>query len=368
MKIRLYSSLTFEPWDWTNAERVGIGGSETHQIQVARRLAARGHDVVSYAPVPWTGEREHQGVRWRNFLTADFTEPAAWIIARDPIALESFPDDRDGFTVLFLAQDSYYDTWRAGVHSQLVDRYLALCPAHLAACRVRDPSLAGALVLSANGIDVEAMAAQEAVEGWPARDPAKLVYASSPDRGLASLLGMFPRIRERVPAASLEVYYGFDNVDKIAGPRRICAQREKARVLGLLDQPGVTWLGRAPQPDLWRAWRSAGLWCHPTNFAETSCITSMEAQALGAIPITRPVWALAHNVRHGWLIDGNAEEDALVQARYVDAIAQLATDTALQLRIRQAMQPAARARFGWEHVVDQLEALCAGAPAQVARC
>ena len=31
MDFVFYSHPTFEPWDWTNPETVGIGGSETSQ-------------------------------------------------------------------------------------------------------------------------------------------------------------------------------------------------------------------------------------------------------------------------------------------------------------------------------------------------
>jgi hypothetical protein len=123
-----------------------------------------------------------------------------------------------------------------------------------------------------------------------------------------------------------------------------------------MEQPqdGVTWLGRIPQRQLWQEIATSNMWCYPTNFTETSCINCMEAQALGAIPIFHPLWALRTNVAHGALVEGDAERpDA--RARYISAILRLVGDIGLCGQIRRRMQPWALEQFDWEHVVDQYE-------------
>jgi len=81
----------------------------------------------------------------------------------------------------------------------------------------------------------------------------------------------------------------------------------------------------------------------------------MEAQALGAIPITNPIWAIAENVKHGMFIEGDCNSDLLVQARYAGAIVRLTTDPILQDKIRSIMMQDIRNYFNWERWVDQWE-------------
>jgi hypothetical protein len=85
----------------------------------------------------------------------------------------------------------------------------------------------------------------------------------------------------------------------------------------------------------------------------------MEAQAMGCIPITNPLWALADNVRHGSFLHGDANEQ-LVQKRYVGEIARWTRNAELQAKCRAEMMPWARQKFTWERVVDQYEALAHG--------
>jgi len=80
----------------------------------------------------------------------------------------------------------------------------------------------------------------------------------------------------------------------------------------------------------------------------------MDAQACGAIPITRPFWAIGENVKHGIVLHGETT-DSLVRARYVWEIVKLASDPELQAQIRAEMRPWALLHFNWECVVDQWE-------------
>lgn len=348
--IHLYSPIHFETWDWTAADR-GIGGSETHHIELAWRLARRGYQVVSYCPLPPDSAHEHDGVRWLPLAEADFTQPGVWVIYRSPETLEKFAEEHPHQQVWFVAQDEWYPSWQER-HSRIVDKFIALCATQGRACARRQPLLAERLVSCGNGLRVDLLRKIER-EGI-VRIPTKLIYASSPDRGLKGLLTIFTRAREFVPALELHVCYGFDNIDKLIAlnPKFSFYRRVKADIERLLGQPGVTWHGRVSQADLYRHWLSAGLWCYPTNFTETSCITCMEAQAMGAIPITHPLWALAENVHHGVFIEGDAYGDPLVRARYAAWIVRLASDPALQDQIRRDMMDWARVQFNWERIVD----------------
>jgi SAM-dependent methyltransferase len=219
------------------------------------------------------------------------------------------------------------------------------------------------VLVSTNGVKVDEFRKIDAL-GLP-RNPRKLVYASSPDRGLRYLLPTFAVAREAVPDLELHVFYGFDNIDKL--PENPAFPYLRRDIQRGLDQPGVINHGRVGQPELWKHYATAGIWPYQTTFTETSCISSMEAQALGAIPITNPLWALRENVQFGVLIPGDCWNDELVKARYAEEIVRLVLNERRQEEIRPAMMDYARMRFNWERVVDQFEGWILDLPPCVAQ-
>ena len=97
----------------------------------------------------------------------------------------------------------------------------------------------------------------------PMRNPKRLIFASSPDRGLLPLLLIFQRAKELVPDLELHVYYGFNNMETAAkwiaqrAPNKAnkpsAAEYNLAKLRDALDMPGVTVHGRTAQPELARA-------------------------------------------------------------------------------------------------------------------
>lgn len=353
MKFYLYHPVHFENWDYRNSITTGIGGSETHQVEIAWRLARRGHKVTSYAPIPKDCEKDWRGTRWEHLDDATFKEKGIWVIYRHPPSLENFKKRHPGQEVWFVAQDEWYPDWTPE-HSKIVDKVIPLCSDQAERILKHSPELKDKIWQSSNGLKMELI--REVETEKIKRNPNKLIYASSPDRGLKNLLKIFKRAREFEPKLELHIFYGFDNIDKLIKMDKKFKgfADSKEELQKLMKQPGVTWHGRVDQKELYRQWLSAAIWCYPTNFTETSCITCMEAQGLGAIPITRPLWALRENVMNGIFVHGDAT-DELVQARYVGEILRLSQTPALQEEIRTKMMADARSRFNWERQIDQLE-------------
>ena len=364
MRFIFYSPVNFEDWDWRNSVERGIGGSETSHVEMAWRLARRGHEVLSYAPIPPDCPGEWRGTFWKRYEEADFTQDGIWIIYRHPEILDQFGPRRPEQPRWLMCQDTWYPSLSEARASKL-DRVMPLCLDHLAHLDKAHPFLGEKLWVTSNGVKVDLVRELEKKK-LPPRNPTKLIYASSPDRGLLVLLDIFKRAKELVPDLTLSVFYGLNNIEKFLERGDVWAKSHfagfKEKFAKLIDQPGVSWRGRVSQVELYREWLGSGIWCYPTDFTETSCITCMEAQALGAIPITRPLWALTDNVRHGIWLDGSPAQDPLVRARYVGEIYRLATDLALQDRLRGPMMAWARSYHNWERWVDQWESNVLGFP------
>lgn len=356
MKINFYSGNRIEPWSYRNVFEKGIGGSETSHVEMATRLSRRGHDVWSYTDLPKDEpiDPEFMGVHWRDLSEANLDEDGLWIIYRQPsIGAKITPTENRRYWLI--CQDVFYPDWKSEDVAKF-ERVIGLCPRHIEDIKYRDPTNADRVFMSSNGVNVGRIERTE-LFGKQERNPKRLIWASSPDRGLKETLDIFERAREQVDDLELQIFYGMDNIDKICGgDRNKHPWRESWKQYDRANgMEGVKWVGRVGQEQLTQKWLSSGIWLYPTWFSETSCISCMEAQCCGCVPITNPIWATGHNVRHGVFIEGQPN-DPLVKARYVDALVRIASDTNAQESMRQEMMPQARLWFDWERFVGQWEA------------
>lgn len=115
------------------------------------------------------------------------------------------------------------------------------------------------------------------VRSYAMRDPFKLIYCSSYERGLEQLLMcFFPVLRKLDPRYTLEVMYGMDGIDK---PRQ-------EHYLRILRQPGVTHHGRLTREEVCEWKYKCGFHLYYTaTTAEIDCISIRESALCGCIPI-----------------------------------------------------------------------------------
>ena len=348
MRFILYSPVCFEKWDWRNSIEKGIGGSETSHVEMAWRLAARGHEVITYAPIPDDCPGEWRGTTWKPIGDVDWTLDGVWVLYRCPEALDNFSEDHEGKTLWLMNQDWHYHTFTPERLAKL-DKMMCLCEWHKKYCIETMPTFpADKIMVTSNGLKPELI--EEAEREGIVRDPYRIMFASSPDRGLANVIRAFACAREFEPRLSLHAFYGFNNLRKLTQHRGLQAEADICESL-MKRVPNVHFHGRITQDQLYREWLKTGMWVYRTNFSETSCITSMEAQALGAIPIISPIAALDENVHFGEAIEGEAD-DPVVGAEFAQAIVYW-SNLERQEAVRKEMMPFARERFDWEVFVTQ---------------
>lgn len=144
-------------------------------------------------------------------------------------------------------------------------------------------------------------------------------YFSAYYRGLECLLDMWPKIRERVPDATLDVYYGWESWLALQGPDDFYERMEKQ--FKVLSSQGVTVHGRVSHDELARAMRSTQVWAYPTEFTEIHCITALKAQEAGCYPVVTDVGALAETVQSGVKIHTKKiYTDEFQQELFIDAV------------------------------------------------
>jgi glycosyltransferase involved in cell wall biosynthesis len=126
----------------------------------------------------------------------------------------------------------------------------------------------------------------------------KAIYASSYDRGLQTLLELWPAVHEQVPDATLDIYYGWNVFDDVfsQNPEKMRWKWGIIRMLNDLKDKGVTEHGRITHEELAEKFKQSKVWAYPTEFNEINCITALKAQEAGCIPVTTGCYALAETV------------------------------------------------------------------------
>jgi glycosyltransferase involved in cell wall biosynthesis len=356
MNFHLYSPLSLTPWNPEDTE-TGIGGIETSVAEMAWRLQRAGHDVTVYAP---TGRPKAvwRGTTWIPIDQADFSLPGIWCLYRCPGTVKKFDRSRQDQKIWFMVQDWDYG-WSA---LDSYDRAMVLCETHKKWLIERHPELEPKITVTSNGVKVDLIdelcdpdQQRRCTPCPPRRNPKKIIFASSPDRGLMNLLHIVAYAQKQVPDLELHVFYGFNGIESFTdNPAAHSAMLQlKWDIIEYASRiPNVKLRGRVTQTELYREWLSAGIFCYPSTFAELSFIAGQEAQCMGAIPVVTPVWAQGENVRHGYHVPGNPDTQD-VKRLFASQIIGLAKDPELQDRIRAEMMPESRERCNWDRYVDQ---------------
>ena len=344
-KLVLWIGQNIEDWGPETPDTTGIGGSETAAINVCRVLAERGWDVTVYGCPPVEGTFDGvRYVRWERFAGCDVD---VFVSSRDYAPV--LRDDVRARAKFLWVHDTSVGIHSAELERALLrfDRVLCLSNWHKADfCRSYPTLHPDRVVVTRNGVDLERFAAFD----LDRQRPNRLIWASSPPRRLDIALGNLKYVRERVPDAELHIYYGFETWEKFARGRNDPGELAQIQAFRDLIQatPGAVYHGRVNQRELAEAFLESKVWAYQTDFTETSCITAMEAQAAGCVPVVSRVAALAETVRSGTLID-NVEGSG---QRFIDEIVRLMSDRYYWRDQAGAARQAAQA-FSWDRVVDE---------------
>lgn len=351
MDLVFYLGQAFERWNPVTLARDGAGGSEAMAWAVASRLAAGGHRVRVFADARGLAGT-FAGVEWRDFSEYPGTCCDVLISSRRPEALDPAYGVRAA-RALFWAHDAHYGDELTRERAERYARFVVPSAWHAEFWRQRYPSTAQRVLIVPNGIDL-ALFPQDR-----ARDPHRLIYSSAPDRGLDMALAALPKIRERVPDASLHVFYGFETLLRRAEHRQdlgLAAElRDLQRRLAAYARHGVIFHGRLGPAELAVEFSKSGVWGYPTAFWETSCITAMEAQAAGCLVVTTPIGALTETVGNRGTMVREPPGTPAYAAAYADAVVRLMTRGSDAER--QALRAFARSHFDLEAVVARWAAL-----------
>ncbi len=261
-----------------------IAGSEQMVLFTAFELASRGYEVKVYHETD-TGYGLVNGVEFKprkEFKPADMT-----VIVKDYQMAD---------------KDFYYWTNETDIEQYLTKDSAKLFIVH------SEWQKKNIMMNFPNTIVIPLGATIERKEGIE-RISKQVLYASAPDRGLEILLKDWKRI-EGETGATLKVTYN----DKLNNE------------------------------DMERVFNESDIWAYPCTGGELYCITGINAQLVGCIPVVIPTMALSETVRWGYKIDQEYYVDKLIQVLNTD-------NSELRKKMMQDRYPT------WSDVADQFEEL-----------
>jgi glycosyltransferase involved in cell wall biosynthesis len=178
----------------------------------------------------------------------------------------------------------------------------------------------------------------------------KLIYQSSYDRGLEHLLAMWPTIKEKYPDATLDICYGWNTFDKLAAnnPERM---NWKVQMISAMSQDGITDHGRIGKDELKALRQECGILAYPSHFFEIFCISVVEAELDGVVPVTTNIGALNETNNCGIIIEGDITK-LEVQKEYLEALLDLMGDESKRKKMSDKGKEWAK-QYDWKNIAEK---------------
>jgi len=232
-------------------------------------MAAEGHHVTLYGDIPSACEQYGvYMVPWDQFKP-DEEYFDLFVASRN---LNCIDERLKAKRIVVVIHDIWLLSGQnvSDYHRAVVDKFLVLTPWHHNFVKGHHSLPDDKLQIVPNGVNVEIFD-----EFNPdTKVFGKMIWTSSPDRGLDNLLYCLPWIQQECPEAHLDVYYGWHNYKESVKSRNYVNGMRQIEALqkAIDDAHGVSMHGRIDQVDLAKKWAECYLWGYPTTFTETTLV------------------------------------------------------------------------------------------------
>lgn len=290
----------FKKWQGSSIYKEGLGGSETYIVEMSRQIVKL-VDMDVYVFCNCEEEETFEGVYYRHLDTyVDFINKNSVdtsIISRYseyvPVSIEN--NIKNVFLVV-------HDLTPSGnIIPMNITKIFCMTNWHKQYFLNYFPMMKEKVEVFPNGINVRDYDVKEE------KVRNSFIYSSFPNRGLINLLKMFPKIRKRLPDATLNVFCDTKNsfVQSVS-------KQEMDEVDKLLEEQKeyITNHGWVSKKVLQEYWKRSEIWLYPCTFQETFCITALEAGASKTLAIATDLAGLNDTIGdRGILISGDPRSE-----------------------------------------------------------
>jgi len=349
--IAFFTQPIPEVWNPETFAAGGHGGAETCIIKLAPFFAADGWRVVVFG-TPGDYRGLHEGVEWWNsdeYLPGE--QFHTLVSSRSLVPFDGTPLAK--VKLLWMHDVNVGPEEREALMRP--DKVIGLTNWHANHLRTLYGLPKNKMTVLPNGIDLTRFNKKD----WDKSKKHKFIYSSSPDRGLESLLGLWPIIKNSWPDAELNIFYGWDLIDKIIQSHRnrgsvTHLEELRNRCLGQIEalggkEGGIIQHGRVNQKKLAKEMAKCSIWTYPTDFMETFCITALEMQMAGVIPLASNLAALQETINPdvprvtGW------PRNTSYQKQFLKTLNAMVNQPEWQESIREENREFA-SQYSWENV------------------
>jgi glycosyltransferase involved in cell wall biosynthesis len=257
--------------------RTGVGGSELALLTMAQHWNSHGHDVVLYNN-PWTKTN---------------------LLDQRSIAMFDPKKNRDVLIIFRSPNQASYNAkgkkiwWSCDQHTvgdfhafgNTVDQIVTISEFHRKYFQLNYGLQSIVIDLPVRVQDYDIKNYKGDPDYLYLKVPNRMIFTSVPDRGLDILARCYPRIKQRIPGASLVITSDY----RLWGTPTPNNERFKRDFLGMKD---VEFLGAVPRERLIREQYKAEIHPYSCVYSELFCYSIAEAQYTYALPITSTVGAV----------------------------------------------------------------------------
>lgn len=311
------------PFHNNSLEERPLGGTETAVIRLAQSLSKLGHKVRVLSAIDNPPLSEPLYVPLSAFPHIDSVDVLIAVREWRPLFLELKAAKR-----LLWTGDSYDQLHSVGLGDKRVydriDALLAVSEWHANSLSQHSGFPREKARVIRNGVHLEYF------EGEEARHRKRLIYTSTPYRGLQFLPQIFQALKQKHKEAELHVFSGYGVYAQNGNPvppgyDRAVKEFEVLKKT-LLAIEGIYLHENVTQQQLSREFMKSSVLAYPNIFEETSCISALEAQAAGCAVVTSRLAALPETVANaGILVDGKPGTESY-QQDFVAAIDRIWSD------------------------------------------
>lgn len=273
--IVIFCGFTPEAWS-PESVKTGIGGSEEAVINLSDEFTKLGYKVTVYNNCGEEGD--YKGVEYKHFCKFSRKDEFNILISW---RMNIFPYKVKARKKIVWLHDLPYNLGLNSENTKDFDKIVVLSEYHKSLLPKEVPS--EKVFVSTNGIvpdDFKNL-------GQIRRISKRLIYASSYNRGLETILEKWKEIRKEVPEAEIHIFYGWGVYDDFVASGHVIDKGFKERMLRYFEMDGVYEHGRIGHKELLKEYYKSEIFAYPSHYdGEINCIALTKAIACDCKIIT----------------------------------------------------------------------------------